>query len=58
MRRGNTYRKILILVICTSILLSAGVSAQAAYSVSFKSSGIEITSPKSSGQSFDGSLCM
>jgi hypothetical protein len=56
MRSRQFLKTILILVVCTSLLLGAGVTAEAAYSIGFKTSSIEITSPGRNGLSFDGSL--
>jgi hypothetical protein len=56
MREKNVYRVLLILLICTSLLMGTGLTVQAAYSVGFKSAAIEITSPDTNGQAFDGSL--
>ena len=56
MRSRQFLKTILILVVCTSLLLGAGVTAEAAYSIGFKTKDIEITSPGKNGLSFDGSL--
>ncbi len=56
MRSSKFLKAILILVICTSLLLGTGVTAEAAYSIGFKTASIEITSPVKSGLYFDGSL--
>jgi len=56
MRRRNVLKIFTIFLLCTSLVLGAGVPVQAAYSVSFKSKNIEITSPDKNCLSFDGSL--
>jgi hypothetical protein len=56
MRSKRIIRAVLILIICTSLTTGAGVTAEAAYSIGFKSKDIEITSPGINGMPFNGSL--
>jgi hypothetical protein len=56
MRSSKFLKAILIFVICTSLLLGTGVTAEAAYSIGFKTKYIEITSPDKNGLPFDGCL--
>jgi hypothetical protein len=56
MRSKNVFKVILIFLICTSLTAGIGVTAEASYSIGFKTKDIEITSPDKNALPFDGSL--
>lgn len=56
MRRKKVLKLFLTFLICTSLMIGIGITADAAYRTGFKTNDIEITSPDTNNKSFDGSL--